>query len=244
MGLLELTDECKNAVDRWDGRVGPPAPENKKTVALRVFRSGFVERWFATSHPILPGVWFGGFILYGAALPFVHPEVGVARGLGLFALGVLVWTFVEYMLHRFVFHLRPSSAFKSKLRQFMMHGYHHEFPNDKMRLVAPPLMSWPLAVVFAVIYRVLLGPTAWWAIFGGTSLGYLAYDWIHYYTHHFTPTTALGKYLRRLHMLHHFANADANHGISNPLWDLVLRTYQPHARAGRQEAPDADPSGA
>ncbi len=23
------------------------------------------------------------------------------------------------------------------------HGYHHEFPNDKMRLVAPPLMASP-----------------------------------------------------------------------------------------------------
>lgn len=234
MSILDLTPECNAAVDRWSGVVGPPSPENKRTSALRVFTSDFVERWLARSHPILPGLWFGGFIVYGAAVPFIDPSVGIARGLLFFLLGVLAWTFTEYMLHRFLFHMRPGPVRKAKIRQFMMHGYHHEFPNDKMRLVAPPLMSWPIGLGLALLYRLILGPVAWWPMFAGTCLGYLAYDWIHYYTHHFTPTTALGKYLRRIHMVHHFANSEANHGISSPLWDVVFRTYQSRGRGAEE----------
>lgn len=236
MGLLDLTDEIRAAVDRWDGHVGPPARENRGKVGLRVFRSDFVENWLATSHPVLPGVWFGPFILGGLAVGFVNPAVGPALGLGLYAAGVLAWTLLEYTLHRFVFHHVPSQDFGAKLRQFMAHGYHHEFPSDPWRLVAPPLMSWPIAAVVWVLWRVALGPDLVWAAFGGTCAGYLAYDWTHYYTHHFTPTSAVGKYLRRIHMIHHFANADANHGISSPLWDFVFRTYQ----ARGQSSPSAD----
>lgn len=226
MSLLEITNDFHDAVDRWDGSVGPPSPANKKKSALRVYVSGFIERGFATSHPILPGVWFGGFIVYALALPLLDARVGLARGWSLFALGVLIWTLLEYVLHRWVFHMRPGPSFGSKMRQFMMHGYHHEFPNDRMRLVAPPLMSWPLAAVIAILYRGILGPVTWWTLFGGTCAGYLAYDWIHYYTHHFRPTSAVGKYLRRNHMVHHYRNSERNHGISSPLWDFVFRTYQ------------------
>jgi hypothetical protein len=231
MGWLDLTDECSTAVNRWDGGYGAPARENRGQKGITVFRNAFVERWFATSHPALPGLWFGGFIVWGLVVGFVDPSVGVVAGLGLYALGVLAWTLLEYVLHRTVFHFAPRAHFQSKLRQFMMHGYHHQFPNDPWRLVAPPLMSWPIAMVVWMLYRLALGPDLVWAAFGGTCGGYLAYDWTHYYTHHFTPTTALGRFLRRTHMIHHFANPDANHGISSPLWDFVFRTFQARGQA-------------
>ncbi|MCC7535980.1 MAG: hypothetical protein IT379_07195, partial [Deltaproteobacteria bacterium] len=65
MALLELTDECRTAIEGWDGRFGSPSPQNRGKRALRVFKNGFVERVFATSHPILPGLWFGPIIVYG-----------------------------------------------------------------------------------------------------------------------------------------------------------------------------------
>ena len=235
MAWLDLTDECREAIERWDGHVGPPAKHNRGKQGIRVFRSDFVERWLATSHPALPGVWFGGFILWGLVVGFVNPGVGPLLGLGLFALGVLAWTLLEYVLHRWVFHLVPGPDFGSKLRQFMAHGYHHEFPDDPWRLVAPPLMSWPIAVVVWGLYRLALGPELVWAAFGGTCAGYLAYDWVHYYTHHFTPRWGPGKLLRRLHMVHHFNDPDANHGISSPLWAVVFRTL----RSSPQRAPRA-----
>lgn len=229
MALLDLTDDCKAAIDRWDGVVGPPDPANRGRRSIRVFKSDFVEDYLATSHPVLPVVWFGGIIAWGA---WSAVSLGPATGVPLFGLGLLLWTLLEYGLHRFAFHARPQSSRLGKLNLFMIHGYHHEFPDDGRRLVAPPLMSWPIAALVALLYRAVAGPTWWVPLFGGTVLGYLAYDWIHYYTHHITPSTELGRYLRRIHLVHHFADGEKNMGISSPLWDFVFGTYQGGSRSG------------
>lgn len=226
MGLLSLTAECRDALNRWDGVVGPPDPSNRGTKALKVFESDVVE-WFAKSHPVLPGVWFGPVIAYGLWRALA---VGPLVGLTVFALGVLAWTLLEYGLHRFAFHAKPQETGFGKLSLFMIHGYHHEFPDDPMRLVAPPLMSWPIAAVLALISRAVAGPDLWWPLFGGIVTGYLAYDWLHYYTHHVSPGTALGRYLRKIHLIHHFADGEKNMGISSPLWDFVFGTYTSSAR--------------
>ena len=218
-----FTEEFLEALDRWNGDPGIPAPENKKRVALRVFKSAFIENWLATAHPIVPGIW---------SIPLVIGLIAWGHGLGLspigqaigFVLGVLFWTALEYVLHRWVFHRIPSPLFVDRLMQFMAHGYHHEFPEDPGRLVAPPLMAWPIAGVVGGFWWLVAG-TWGLPLFAGTIAGYLAYDWVHYYTHHARPKTRLGKLLRRLHAIHHYSEPQLNMGISNPLWDLVLGTY-------------------
>ena len=69
---------------------------------------------------------------------------------------------------------------------FIIHGIHHDHPNDKMRLVMPPSVSIPLAAIFFLGFWLVLGDAAFPA-FGGFMLGYLAYDYTHYYVHHFMP---------------------------------------------------------
>jgi len=61
--------------------------------------------------------------------------------------------------------------------------------------------------------------------------GYLAYDMIHYALHHHTPRTRAGKWLRELHMRHHFQDDERGFGISAPYWDRVFGTM--HVRRGR-----------
>lgn len=237
MSLLKFTPEFTEAVNRWDGRVGAPHPENRKKNGISVYENPFVEKYFARAHPLLPGVWtipLIGFALYkGWTTSGLRPVMVLA----FFGLGVLVWSLFEYLLHRFIFHMRPSDDFNSKARMFMFHGYHHEFPNDKHRLVAPLIMSLPLGAMFGVIYFFLAG-NAWLPMLAGTALGYLSYDWIHYYTHHFRPKKGIGKYLRRFHMVHHYKDWDRNHGISSPLWDLFFfsrHTKKHDAKAGAAE---------
>ena len=160
-------------------------------------------------------------MVYGLWRGFAR-ETGVLGTLGLFGVGLLIWSMIEYGLHlRWVFH----HTFKQNLDGFLVHGYHHEFPEDPYRLVAPPLMSWPLGAVIASVYLLTFGPHRAWQVFAGTSVGYVAYDWIHYYTHHARPKYWLGKRLRRYHMLHHHKHWDKGYGISTPFWDLILRTY-------------------
>jgi len=66
--------------------------------------------------------------------------------LALFFIGVFFWTFAEYMLHRFLFHMEDQPYFlrhsKFYALHFMVHGIHHAFPSDAYRLVFPPFLGY------------------------------------------------------------------------------------------------------
>ena len=44
-----------------------------------------------------------------------------------------------------------------KMLHFIMHGVHHDYPNDATRLVMPPIISVPLAIVFYLVFILTLG---------------------------------------------------------------------------------------
>jgi dihydroceramide fatty acyl 2-hydroxylase len=225
--MIRYTEECLETAHHglWLG----DQPEKRRAgrpKTIRVFRNPLLELT-SRAHPITPGVWFGPFIVWAwVASPAV---LGLGRTAAFFVAGALVFTLFEYGLHRVVFHGLIRAAERSeKMRfvAFMAHGYHHEFPNDRSRLVMPPMISWPLAVMFAAVYWLLLGGAQALPMLAGTMAGYIAYDWVHYYTHHFHPTTRLGKWVRAYHLRHHFQDHNAFFGISSPLWDLLFRTYR------------------
>jgi hypothetical protein len=233
MPFLRYTQDCLNAAQgQWPAsgimHGDEQAPRRDRPRSIRVFENDFIEKVFARAHPITPILWFGPFIGYG--LWDGARRAGLLAAVGLFAAGWLIWTLMEYLLHRFVFHMKADTP-EQRFRSFMVHGYHHEFPNDKLRLVAPPLMSWTLAVPTLLAYHFLFGGSMW-AIFAGTAAGYVAYDWIHYYTHHFRPGNPVGKWLKSYHLLHHFDehHGRRRYGVSSPLWDLILGTYSPVRR--------------
>jgi len=223
--LLDTTEEWKEAVAAWDGIPDrPPSAYRSRSRGFKVLESDFLERYIGTSHWVMPGVWFIpliGLCLFDAA---ARPEVTwPLAALGWLA-GVLTWTLVEYLLHRWLFHIPPVRQPLIREVQYMMHGYHHDFPDDPGRLVAPPILSWPLAVVVGALHWLALGP--WWTlVFAGTLTGYLAYDWMHYYTHHAVPRSRFGKFMRRFHLEHHYRTANSQFGLSSPLWDLVFRSF-------------------
>jgi dihydroceramide fatty acyl 2-hydroxylase len=229
------TETFVQTVERWDGSLLAPSSENRKREGVRVFRSSWFEQVFAKAHPIMPGISWGPVGVVCAYLTIADERFAPGRAALGVLFGLLAWTLLEYLLHRWVFHLIPDSTFEGKLRQFMIHGYHHEFPNDRMRLVAPLLLSLPIGTLIALVYVMLLGRYSWMAWYVGTVIGYLAYDWTHYYTHHFRPTTRLGKFLRRYHMEHHYKDSESHFGISSPLWDWVFGTAN-----GRSSASGAD----
>ena len=70
--------------------------------------------------------------------------------------GIVFWTFIEYTGHRYVFHSHPKTAFGKKLL-YLIHGAHHDYPNDPRRLVVPPLVSIPGGILLYWISFELLG---------------------------------------------------------------------------------------
>lgn len=145
-----------------------------------------------------------------------------------FVVGLFLWTLAEYMLHRFVFHYHPRSE-RGKRISFLLHGVHHAQPMVKTRLVMPPPVSLPLAVIFYVGFYLLLGIALgvphWVApLFSGFVTGYLGYDMMHYSTHHFKLKWSYWQTMKRYHMHHHVRTPEKRFGVTSPAWDVVFRT--------------------
>jgi sterol desaturase/sphingolipid hydroxylase (fatty acid hydroxylase superfamily) len=158
-------------------------------------------------------------------------QVGVLSAV-LYAIGgYAFWTLAEYWIHRVIFHFEPEQGFGARLH-WMVHGVHHDHPNDPLRLVMPPAASVPLALIFYALFWLVLGPDRALAFGAGFLAGYLAYDMIHYHLHHHMPRTRTGKWLRELHMRHHFQDDTRGYGISAPYWDRVFGTMTSRRRTG------------
>lgn len=193
----------------------------KLSASPPLFKSDFLN-FFSRVHPAVPAVIFVPVVVAMAWL-------GIDRGYGAVSMilltlaGIGIWTLTEYWLHRLVFHWEPDNAFGRRMH-FIIHGIHHDHPNDKMRLVMPPSVSIPLAALFFGAFYLIFGSPATFPLFAGFIFGYLVYDYTHYYVHHFVPKSDLGKQLREQHMRHHFQDHRFGYGVSSPLWDVVFRT--------------------
>lgn len=192
---------------------------SKRDETTQLFANPILE-YLSHVHPVTPLAAFLpviGVSSYAAFrdLPFV--TVGIS-----FWLGVVLWTFTEYVLHRWVFHYQPRSAAGRRLH-FLVHGIHHAYPRDSTRLVMPLLVSAPLALAFWGAFGPIFG--SWRpGVFAGFIAGYLCYDMVHYATHHLPMRSRLGRALRRYHMNHHFVDDHTAFGVSNPLWDVIFAT--------------------
>jgi len=185
-----------------------------------MFASPLLDR-FTRVHPVVPLLIFVPVILALASTG--EERAGVANMLGLLLGGYAVWTLTEYWLHRVVFHFEPQRGVGARLH-WMLHGVHHDHPNDPLRLVMPPSASVPLATAFCVVFWFVLGGEYAPAFSAGFLAGYLAYDMIHYHVHHHRPRTLVGRRLRELHMRHHFQDDERGFGVSAPYWDRVFGT--------------------
>jgi sterol desaturase/sphingolipid hydroxylase (fatty acid hydroxylase superfamily) len=211
----------------WDFPTKPPPHAGTS----RMFQADIVER-FSRIHPSTPFVaWVPVIALLLGRTAMRHDVTwyGVA---GLFASGVLTWTFVEYVLHRWVFHWIEDSP-RGKRIHFLLHGVHHDYPSDKDRLVMPLGFSIPLGLLFYAAFALTMGVRFAEPFFAGFILGYLGYDGGHYAIHHFRMHSSFLRLIKKHHMLHHHADHDGGFGVSTPLWDHVFRTMpEPKKRMG------------
>jgi dihydroceramide fatty acyl 2-hydroxylase len=214
-----------------------------RTDVLRASPPMFESRlldFFSRVHPIVPVLIFVPVVL--AMVGWSLQETSAAATVALAIGGYALWTLFEYWLHRLVFHFEPQEGVGARLH-WIIHGIHHEHPNDPLRLVMPPAVSVPLAaLVFAVLY-LIFGEHYTPGLAAGFFAGYLVYDMMHYYLHHFTPRGRLGRMLRERHMRHHFQDDTRGFGISAPYWDEVFRTSSRSRGSGEQRSTERSMSG-
>lgn len=192
-----------------------------------IFPSPTLDR-LTRAHPATPAVVFLPVVCLLAVL--ADHRLG-AREAALGALsGYLFWTLCEYWGHRGVFHFEPEHGFGAKLH-WMIHGVHHDHPNDPRRLVLPPAFSIPLALLFFGLFVAVLGTTDAFGFAAGFYLGYVVYDTVHFALHHARPKSRVGRRLRELHMRHHFEDHERGFGVSAPWWDIVFNTRPRRSKA-------------
>jgi sterol desaturase/sphingolipid hydroxylase (fatty acid hydroxylase superfamily) len=192
-------------------------PAEPERIAL--FRSPVLDLVLTRSHPAIAIALSAAIASAGLV---VSVRAAVAPSLVAFLAGVLLWTLVEYGMHRFFFHL-PRTSHPLRVIAFLVHGHHHVYPNDVRRLAATPLQALGLFSLVLGLTQLFCGEL-WLPCFSGFAAGHAAYEWLHWFAHHGKPRTALGRALKRHHLRHHFQNPSARWGISSPLWDYVFGT--------------------
>jgi sterol desaturase/sphingolipid hydroxylase (fatty acid hydroxylase superfamily) len=205
-------------------------PSDTSDVPIRLFKSDFLEFFTHVTPIAILIIWIpvGIYFLYSEIATGYGQQNGWVYLPVAMIVGAFLWTFAEYMLHRFLFHFEPKDE---KLQRifFTFHGVHHAQPQCKTRLVMPPAVSIPMGIItywlMYLIFAVALGlPHFLGPVMCGFLVGYLFYDLTHYATHHFAMRDGIWKWLKRYHMMHHYKTPEMRYGVSSPLWDVIFRT--------------------
>lgn len=195
---------------------------SNKDETVRMFESNILEAVSKVHFtvPLIIYVPFIGYLLYISISEYSFSFLSIT---GLLIGGIFAWSVAEYLLHRFIFHYPAKTKFGKKIH-FIFHGVHHDYPSDSKRLVMPPSVSIPLAVIFYFIFRAVFGPVTMLPFFAGFIGGYLFYDMTHYAIHHFNMHSKFWIAIKNHHMKHHYQNEDKGYGVTSPFWDLIFRT--------------------
>ena len=188
--------------------------------SIRMFKSDLFEN-LSKVHYYVPLIVYIPVIAFLGWKSFTDVHMGVLAFIGWLAVGLFVWTIIEYIMHRWVFHFYPKSKLGQRIH-FIFHGVHHDYPNDAKRLVMPPSASIPMALALYFVFLAILPAGTIYSFFTGFLIGYLAYDMTHYALHHANFKNPFWKKLKQHHMLHHYSDPTKGYGVSSALWDKIL----------------------
>lgn len=194
-------------------------PDNNGTAQM--FQNPLMEKLTRT-HISIPIIMY--FVVASVSLYYAYntTEINVIYGFVVFLLGVFGFTLLEYVMHRYFFHMEPDTPVKDKI-QYSVHGVHHDYPKDKDRLTMPPFISLAYAAIFYGVFTLVMGDYALYFL-PGFMVGYAAYLGVHYIVHAFQPPKNFLKVLWVNHAIHHYKDPDVAFGVSSPLWDYILGT--------------------
>ena len=142
----------------------------------------------------------------------------------LYPIGVLMWTLIEYLLHRYVFHGEFSHPRIRRL-VYSSHSQHHETPRNAEHILVRTLNGLVVSGLLYGIAMALTGRLFWTAgIMSGVWTGFLYYEYVHYSVHFTNGNSLLLAKQRRAHFHHHFTNPGVCFGVTTPIWDHVFGT--------------------
>lgn len=152
-----------------------------------------------------------------------HLSIGLVAAL---PAGVALWSFMEYVLHRFAFHEARGANYGS--REHLRHHGSEDTVLESWYLSWAGVLALSLLAIPAV-GRLLGAEQVGWGVGLGYLVAYGFYDWVHWRAHRRPiPRGVFGRYeagVRQHHFIHHFHAPMQNHGVTSPFWDHVFGTH-------------------
>lgn len=164
-------------------------------------------------------------IIIITTLTLSHSSLGYGERAMWFVLGLLSWTFLEYVFHRWILHWHPHTDVDRALVE-RLHIFHHEDPSDESQVCIPVLlgvMGWTM--IYLLILCLGANPSGGLLVICGIFLMMTIYDITHFSAHYMNPTNLYLRILKKHHMLHHFSDHTKRFGVTSPIWDYVFNTH-------------------
>ncbi|MBL8150762.1 MAG: sterol desaturase family protein [Blastocatellia bacterium] len=177
----------------------------------------------------VPVYFFTSVSLILVTTAFLLTEISLMKALILTVAGFISWSFVEYVLHRFIFHYEAKAKWAKKLI-YRMHLEHHDYPKEIDQLFSGLGTSIPIASLYYLLVLFFVGYNGAAFMFTGLIIGYFLYEFLHYSAHHRAPKMRFLQYLKRYHMLHHHLEANMRYGVTSPVIDYLFGTFGPAVR--------------
>lgn len=189
----------------------------------RIFKSPVLEMFTKTS-PVIAACTDIPLITLCISLGVHYFPLPVTKVIMLYITGMVSWSLMEYILHRYVFHFVNDWKWTKRFH-YIVHGVHHDYPRDEERLFMPPVPSLIYATLFFSIFWLLLGHYSFYFMAGFIN-GYSIYAFTHWSIHAFQPPKPL-KFLWKHHNMHHYRTQEKAFGVSSTFWDHIFGTMPP-----------------
>jgi cyclopropane-fatty-acyl-phospholipid synthase len=165
-------------------------------------------------------VYWADFAFYGLTIMLLavflavgSPHAMRAKCAYLAIAGVVGWSALEYVVHRFVLHgIQPFRRW---------HAEHHARP--------AALIGTPTIITAGLLGTLLFLPTwemagAWsaCALTFGVLSGYFAYATMHHAIHHWRSNSAWFRRRQRWHFIHHHDRQSFCFGVTSGIWDTAF----------------------
>ena len=154
------------------------------------------------------------------------------EALAFFLLGMVVWTPVEYLIHRFVLHGRFADG-PGFFRHFLhknfdpLHWEHHARPWDGNHISGTLKDTLHFVCIFVAVsffFPFPAGPL----LVAGFLQASVVEEWVHHSVHFYHFKNRYFRYIRRHHMYHHSPKGmHVGFGLTNGFWDIVCDTRIP-----------------
>jgi sterol desaturase/sphingolipid hydroxylase (fatty acid hydroxylase superfamily) len=167
-----------------------------------------------------------------ATAALVHAlRVSIAATAASWLAGVAFWTWVEYMVHRFVLHgVFPDGPGLRRLTHRLfdhLHVEHHKRPWDGNHINGTLKDTAPFLAPAAAL-ALLLPPQTLLAFLAGLVQAYVVEEWVHHCVHFYHFDNLYFRYIKRHHLYHHSrAGGSIAFGLTSAAWDVACGTRIP-----------------